>query len=460
MAIIHPVGELQDECEKKVVQYLAKNLPDYFHVYHNLELIQYRKGHPYEYDLIVVGRSSVWAIEVKGYKGVIKGNAANWRFPNGRTEKSPIPLINLKARVLKSNLERFAPRLRDLPFYVDSLVVFCFNGTKVQISDPQSDRVCRLFELPSRILQRESGGDKARKTDQIQETVCRMLDERFGPITPIKTLGEYEIEDSMADLNVATKSATYPARHRLLASRGRVMLKVFHLDTRLSEVEIEKQKKQIIREAEALSLLGAHPNIVRCYAPFLWEDDMVAIPFEWVDGVTLREALESKRDWALLDRLELFRMVCTGLVHAHQNGIIHRGLSPENILRLEDGRIKLGGFKLAKILSSSSSSKSMTRYLIGEKPNYLAPELFLDIHAAKPASDIYSLGVLLYELVTGECPSITESGLSERQINRLYAACGKSHSALIQIVERMCEFAPRLRYNSVNKVMEDLQSLR
>jgi serine/threonine protein kinase len=316
-----------------------------------------------------------------------------------------------------------------------------------------------LFELPARIAGTDDSKDKAHTIHEFQETVCKALDERFGPLTPEKIIGDYELDEGMSGLNTETRVATYPARHRLLTSTGRVMLKVYYLDIRLSENELGKQKTQILREAEALNLLGAHPNIVRCYAPFLFNEDKIIIPFEWVEGITLREALDNTPVWTIPDRLARFLQVCAGLSHAHRNGIVHRGISSENVLCVEGDRIKLVSFKLAKILSSSSTTKGMTRYLSGGKPNYLAPELFLDIHAATPKSDIYSLGVLLYELVTGESTAIPETGLSERQVNRLQAASGDVYPALAQVIDRMCAPAIGLRYNSVDEIVETLQSL-
>lgn len=457
MALIHPVGNFQDESEKQVVRHMAANLPDDFHLYHNLELIPRRRGHPYEYDLIVVGKASAWAVEVKGYRGVIEGNAKEWMLENGRSERSPVFLTNEKARVLKSNIRRFAPELPD-NVYVDSLVVLRFNRTRVHLTDPQADRVVRLFEAAPRILEGDRRLARLGSPTHQQAIICRMLDQWFRPLSHNRFMGEYEVLDNMVDMNPLASIATYPARHRLLKTRDRVSLKVFLLDTSLSEADRNKQREQFLREAEALERLGEHPNVVRCYAPFLCESDKVVVPFQWVDGKSLRARLDEGADWPLPTRLDIFRQVGEGLAHAHRHNVIHRNLCPENIILLPGERAKLVNFKFAKM--AWLPSRSITRYLTGLNRRYQAPELGVDIHAATPRSDIFSLGVLLYEIITGYCPASSASALSERGYRRLQLASGTLFPKIYPLFRRMCAVDPAARYNSMDEILTALAEIQ
>ena len=91
MARIHRIGEPENDSERKAVVELGKLLPDDYYVVHNFELTTGR-GLPYEYDICVVGTYCVWHVEVKGYRGTIRGDANQWQFENGAVTPSPIPV--------------------------------------------------------------------------------------------------------------------------------------------------------------------------------------------------------------------------------------------------------------------------------------------------------------------------------------------------------------------------------
>jgi tRNA A-37 threonylcarbamoyl transferase component Bud32 len=408
VAIIHPVGEPADNCERKVIDYLKVHLPDSFHVYHNLELIPRRGGHPYEYDVIVVGELFACVVEVKGYQGIIRGNARMWKLANGRFEPSPIPLTNNKARILKNNIVRYALRFkdRDNGVYVDALIVLCYARTKVELNDPQADRVVHLPKLVAHLIAREKAWAHSNPDRDESSIICSMLDQRFGPWSFERRVGEYIVDDTV--ISRSKHSVTYAARHATLRSRNRVSLRVFRLETSLPKDRLERRKQMFLRDAEVLSMLGEHPheNVVRCYAPFLWQSDKIVLPMEWIDGLPLRDLLNEGMDWSFQQRLEIFRQVCEGLAHAHRHGIIHRALSPENIIVLQSNKVKLVNFKFAKIEYATmfTIASAGTWYSRVADRRYMAPELRSAPHEPTSHSDIFSAGVVLFELMTGQCP--------------------------------------------------------
>lgn len=459
MAIIHPVGEPVDSCEQKVVDYLETNLPDSFHVYHNLELVPRRGGHPYEYDIVVVGGLSAWVVEAKDYRGIIRGNARVWELANGRFEHSPIPLVNNKARILKTNIVRYAPRLRDQDngVYVDALIVLCDARTKVDLNDPQSERVIHLPELVSHLIVREKARALPNPDYGESSTICRMLDQWFGPWSIEQRIGEYIVEDSA--VSRSKYCVTYPARHALLKGRNRVSLKVFQLDTSLPPEKLKRRRELFLREAEVLSILGEHPhkNVARCYAPFTWQADKIVLPLEWIDGPTLRDSLAEVVDWPFHRRLEIFRQICEGLAHAHRYKIIHRALSPENVAILKNGQVKLVNFKFAKIDEAAPFTIATvdTQYFRTADQRYVAPELRSDPHAATPCADIFSAGVVLFELMVGRCPFNGGCAIQPDTELKMHAAfVGGEPADIEDIFLAMCCFDPDQRCASMEDVLE------
>jgi serine/threonine protein kinase len=465
VAIHHPVGIPKDLCEKKVLDHLKEALPDGFHIYNNLELIPRRGGHPFEYDLIIIGPFSIWVIEVKNYRGNIRGNANSWELANGRFERSPIPLTNDKARVLKSNITEFLPRLK-AHVYVDALVVLCDENSRIVLNDPQSDRVLHISDVVPRILNK---GGNSGQTNIGQEInlVNQFLHQRFRPLEPKKYIGEYEVEDTMADWGAIC--ATYPAKHRLLHTQGRISLKLFQTDISLTLSEQKKQVEFFIHEAEAHALLGEHPNIVRCYPPFLWEADKVVMPLEWIDGPTLQELLDKGISISLETRLEIFRQLCAGLAHAHKHGIVHRAISPSNIIISPDQHVKIVNFKCAKIDDALAcgviTADSFSSYSSIDL-RYLAPELSREIagafHKATPSSDIYSLGIVFYQLLTGRFPLDDPSVRSIKEVRKPSANYMSSQlcEGLDDIFLKMCKTEPDMRYLSCDEILANLPGIQ
>ena len=156
------------------------------------------------------------------------------------------------------------------------------------------------------------------------------------------------------------------------------------------------------REAKVLARL-CHPNIVAIYDYGLAED-LPYFTMEYVEGVTLRQMLKEKR----LDFQEattLFLQICEGLEHAHERGVIHRDIKPENILVDRQGRVKVSDFGIARLIDGTETGGWQTSedYRLGT-PHYMAPEQLEDSRAIDHRADIYSSGVVLYEMLTGELP--------------------------------------------------------
>lgn len=196
-----------------------------------------------------------------------------------------------------------------------------------------------------------------------------------------------------------------------VGGNGRV-LKVQHLITRRREAmkilangrpNSQEYAHRVLREIRLQASLD-HPNIAAVLNAFWLEDDLVMI-MELIDGVTLQKVLERRR-LNLDQSINLIRQVLLALSYAHSNGVIHRDVSTANIIVSDDGRIKLTDFGLAKGAADLSVTESGG---MSGSPYYISPEQVRGTAATDQRSDIYSTGIVLYELLTGTKPFEAES---------------------------------------------------
>ena len=214
-----------------------------------------------------------------------------------------------------------------------------------------------------------------------------MQDYSSDPLVGTLVDGRYLIQSRLASGGMST---VYVATDRRLERD--VALKVLHPHMTGDPQFLDR----LGREAKAAARLS-HPHVVGVLDQ--GEDDRVAyLVMEYIKGHTLRDVLKDKGALPPRLALALIDPVVEGLGAAHEAGLIHRDIKPENVLIADDGRIKLGDFGLARAISTSTS----TGALIGTVA-YLSPELVLG-RQADARSDIYSVGIMLYEMITGRQP--------------------------------------------------------
>jgi len=156
-------------------------------------------------------------------------------------------------------------------------------------------------------------------------------------------------------------------------------------------------RERFIQEARSAARLS-HPNLVGVYDQGT-DDDCAYIVMEYIPGITLRDLLQEHQALTPEQTTDILRAVLAGLASAHRAGIVHRDLKPENVLLADDGRIKLGDFGLARAATTNTATGAALLGTIA----YLSPEL-VTRGAADARSDIYAIGIMLYEMLTGEQP--------------------------------------------------------
>lgn len=165
----------------------------------------------------------------------------------------------------------------------------------------------------------------------------------------------------------------------------------------------ERAVKRFINESKTVSMLS-HDNIVNIYDVVL-KEDMKYIVMEYIDGITLKDYIDNVGALSWKEATHYIKQVLSALTHAHEKQVIHRDIKPQNMMLLPDGKIKVTDFGIAK--QPNAESITMTDKAIGTV-NYISPEQASGVKVDS-RTDIYSVGVMLYEMVTGRLPFIAES---------------------------------------------------
>jgi len=212
---------------------------------------------------------------------------------------------------------------------------------------------------------------------------------------------------------------------------------------------------RFVREAQALAALN-HPNIVTIH-DFGPAGGYYYLLMEFVDGVNLRQLLQTRK-FTPAEALAIVPPLCDALQYAHDRGIVHRDIKPENLLLDKDGRVKVADFGIAKMFGAMLASgtagepavpEGATQAAVGT-PGYSAPEQKTDPQRVDSRADVYSLGVVLYELLTGERPN----GRLEPPSKKV-----QIDVRLDEVVLRALEGDPELRFQQVSEVKTMVETI-
>ncbi len=268
------------------------------------------------------------------------------------------------------------------------------------------------------------------------------------PSDPVADLSLAEVQSLFADLEITEligrggMGMVYKARQTHL---GRVVaLKL--LRTKCSQDP--SLAERFGREARALARLS-HPNIVGVH-DFGQAGDRLYLIMEYVDGTNLRRMLAQKTLTAKA-ALAMVSPICDALQFAHEEGIVHRDIKPENILIDRRGRVRIADFGLARLLVRGQDEWTLTgtRQVMGT-PHYMAPEQMERPQEVDHRADIFSLGVVIYEMLTGELP-LGRFDLPSQKLD--------IDVRLDKIVLRTLEKEPSRRYQHVSDVQTDVEQL-
>ncbi|NCC86978.1 MAG: Stk1 family PASTA domain-containing Ser/Thr kinase [Clostridia bacterium] len=241
-----------------------------------------------------------------------------------------------------------------------------------------------------------------------------------------------------------------------------------NIDDRIVAVKILKEeflaneefRRRFKNESKAIAVLS-HPNIVKVY-DVSFGDRLQYIVMEYIEGITLKEYIEQQKVINWKESVHFATQILRALQHAHDKGIVHRDVKPQNILLLQNGNIKVTDFGIARF--SRSETRTMTESAIGSV-HYISPEQARG-EITDDKADIYSVGVVLYEMTTGELPFQSDSAVSVA-IMQLQADAKKPREinsniplGLEQITMRAMQKSPKERYQSAAEMLLDLDEFK
>jgi serine/threonine protein kinase len=464
MATIHRIGTPENDSESKAIKRLGKDLPDDCFVFHNFELTTGR-GLPYEYDIAVLTPHALYHVEVKGYHGEIRGNPAQWIFENGGVYPSPIPLANKKTKILAGKLRRHSRQLDEV--FVETIILLTEDRARAKLNDDQADRVVHMRDVIERLNDPKYLPVSTRNVEPLYDMVCQAL---LGtrPSQKVQRIGLYDIVQKIDQDNRFT---LFLGKHRCLHTQPLTVLKVFHLDVYASAEDKQYRLREIFHGQDAMRLLGTHPNILRNGDMFYWNDDSFVEPTEFIEGAQTLEWLFDRHCEQILtwgEKTQIIKSVAAGLAHAHKHGVIHRDIRPRNILVASGGVVKVANFDLAFIPDAPNLSiANSIRDQFDRR--YVAPAVWENPRDVVPASDIYTLGLVYYQLITGQPPRHdVEAVIAGRgpaiDVDLLKAELGSTGSfnsmndpaGAAEIIARMCAPDRSERYATLEEVTDDL----
>ncbi len=272
--------------------------------------------------------------------------------------------------------------------------------------------------------------------DQNDKYIGQILDDR------------YEIEELIGEGGM---SMVYRATDRRL--NRKVAVKIMRDDMAADE----EFRSTFCSEAHAVAMLS-HPNIVGVY-DVSHSDEIEYIVMELVDGITLRQYMDRRGALQWREVLHFTRQIARALAHAHERGIIHRDIKPQNILMLRDGMVKVEDFGIAALENEAHESDGQA---IGSI-HYIAPEQARG-ELPDARSDLYSLGIVMYEMLTGQKPYEGET-IGEIAVQHMNANPKAPHELVKDVpaeleritLKAMCADMDQ-RYQSAGALLEDLEA--
>lgn len=400
MAKVIPVGQPVNDAERCAIAYLRDRLPDSFILLHNFEIV--RQGERFEIDIALLTPHALYLIDVKGTRGTIDVYGNKW-YPEGRAPyPSPLGKLRGHARTVKGLITQANPGRHELDgIYVDAAILL--TAPDAHLNDRAQldvDLVVKLkdaeryFKDSTRIPARFS-----KSILQQQGLILHAL-KVVKPTSAAQRFGHWEVKEKLGAAEAYTEFRAENA-----FAGGTARLRVYQADPYQPEDVRKAQVNRIANAYRALSKLPLHPNIVAARDFFPTDDDKhFILILDDAAGQALTVHMARPQLTLTLDqKWRVAKDLLAALAHAHHHGVVHRNLTPGAILIGQDGTTRITDFDFAKPGLDRSLTIAPDIVDLVEKA-YVAPEAFREPGAASAASDVFSAGVILYELFTGERP--------------------------------------------------------
>ncbi len=403
MAKYIPIGEPVNRAEENGLRSLRDLLPDHYTILGSFDLRLKGRSGSLEFDAVVIGEYSVFAIEIKGWAGKIKLFQNKWELDWGRITN---PFINLekKGKALRTFLGQ---HVKNFPNFPVETIVMLPRSPQVEGQVSRQDIVCGLTEILERFSNEEKMytlGPGPFLDTALKDSVVNALIPLSSPSSDLKVVSDYEILGEIE--SDKSEYREFIGRHQLLKSRNKVRIKRYAMDPLATIVDRHNSFERILRDMEAITELEENPYVARGYDIIRDRDDELNFYLvgEWVGTRSLGSiAAEKHPIFQGEERSDSIKRLAVHLLRGvqfmHQKGIIHRNLRSEVVYLTKDAAIplKIADFEFARI--------SHLPTILGVEflnPNAcIAPELWQNKNHDHRV-DIYACACVLFEMFTGE----------------------------------------------------------
>jgi serine/threonine protein kinase len=451
MAIVHRVGQPASEGERLLIRELQSTLSNDFIVYHNFE-IPSGNGQFFEYDIVVVSPHAIYVIEDKYWHGEIKGNDSKIVLSN-KSENNPLQQVSRQAKVLKNYLQSKNTVLRQV--WIEDVINF--SGRDVQISVNGNSR-CKMTTLKSitnyiqnRDLKHKDNSNIRLPFEKLKPYVLAEM-ELFQPIvTKKKQFNNYEevfLEKQTELYN------EYTVVNKDVGTNKQYMLKEFFMDPYLSKEEQTKQMYLLRNEYRKLEGLGEIRGVVKTITAFVPDGDesRFCVVYQKVEAEPFVDIFLEERKLSEEKIKDLFVKTLQILKEVHQKGIIHRNLTPSNILIDYRDQVIIQNFEFSRIVDASSNTTIMTEALSEWlDKRYTHGLVFHSPKEVSSASDLYSVGRIFYDLLTG-----SDQLDPERENGKLPTINGVEDQAFMSVILKMSHHYYNEWFNTAEEALDSL----
>lgn len=462
MAKVIPIGQPVNDSERQAIGFLRDHLPEGWLIFHNFEMRQGQEV--FEIDIALLAPHAVYLVDVKGTRGNIDVYGSKW-YPDGRQPFfSPLAKLRSHAKTMATIIRESNTGLIELrKAHVHATVLLTsdtaaiFDQAGIDSPDVTDFKHClKYFRDKSRIPD-----NRLDSITRFHSQIIKAITGNAKPKSAALVFRDWQVEEKLGGTDRYTE---YRAKHNLLGkSGGLARLRVYQADPYQDEAARKEEFKKISNAYRAVAHMPTHANLLAVKDLFVNDDeDKVVLVTEDLPGQSLRLHI-NKASLALTfdQKLQVMRDVLSALDHAHRHEVIHRNLTPDAILVTKGGQARVTGFDFARV-GKSRTSTIADQIIDDLDTSYQAPECFKDPTQASIASDLYAIGLILYELLTGELPF--------ESVDQMMEADGKfpmkpsEHrpdlpKGIDEWLQKFCEFDPEDRHISAaiaRKALDDV----
>lgn len=412
MAKVIPIGQPANESERQAIGFLRDHLPEGWLIFHNFEMRQGQEV--FEIDIAILAPHAMYLVDVKGTRGNIDVYGSKW-YPEGRQPfHSPLAKLRNHAKIMATIIRESNTGLIELrKAHVHATVLLTaddaavFDQAGIDSPDVTDFKHClKYFRDSNRIPD-----NRLDNITRFHSQIVKAITGNAKPKSAALVFRDWQVEEKLGGTDRYTE---YRAKHNLLGkSGGMARLRVYQADPYQDEAARKEEFKKISNAYRAVAHMPTHANVLAVKDLFVSDDeDKVVLVTEDLPGQALRLHI-NKASLALTfdQKLQIMRDVLSALDHAHRHEVIHRNLSPDSILVTKGGQARVTGFDFARVGKTRSADSTIADQIVEDlELKYQAPECISGTEgrsepkSASIASDLFSAGVVFFELLTGEHP--------------------------------------------------------